>query len=159
MINQRQLQKILRKWGYSPLIHQTTAVITDAQIKALSSTPVTIISGAGAGKVILPVGGVIRLDPWFADYVIPDESTLSFGRFTWDQLTDQSLPGIFALGGPSIGLFGSSEWNVPYDPPSYFSDLPMQLIGNTIFTGGHVDNILLFSVAYMIFNLSTGTFE
>ena len=45
--------------GLAP-VHQATVELTDAQVKALNATPVTLAAAPGPNRVLLPLGGVMR---------------------------------------------------------------------------------------------------
>jgi hypothetical protein len=48
-------------------MRKATTSLSNAQIKALQSTPVTLIAAPGAGKIIVPISVILSLE-WTADY-------------------------------------------------------------------------------------------
>ena len=154
-------------------------VLTDEQIKELPTTPVEIVPAPGAGKIILPLYGVARLQ-WVSDYDnIHEAAQLRFvvgtagdALFPFRQDNASDVSGLLAGGGPD----GSIGWSptrfsgkVPVAPGPvlgsgtaqfYDSDLvnfPLVFqadngaSGN--FTGGNADNSLKVTVLYTIIDV------
>lgn len=48
-------------------VYSASVTLTDAQVKALPTTGVTVVAAQGAGKLILPISAVVR-HAWVADY-------------------------------------------------------------------------------------------
>jgi hypothetical protein len=49
--------------GHLAAIYQATVTLTDAQIKALPTTPITVVPAAGAATIMSPIGGM-----WTANF-------------------------------------------------------------------------------------------
>lgn len=150
-------------------IYQQIFTLTDAQIKALPSTPVEIIAAPGANKCIFPLFAMLRL-AWTADYTnIDGTATISIlngvqGILSqWAEAVGSGVSGILAGGGPD----GSWGWSLLsanasittlrslsniYD--SDIANLPINIsatngaLGN--FQGGDVANGLEGTLHYMI---------
>jgi hypothetical protein len=157
--------------GGSSTVLSATITLTDAQIKALPTTPFQLVAAPGAGKMILPQSAILILD-WTADYAsidaacymqiqTPDETlVLSFSENTGDGGPNA----IFAAGGDAIGVFGIRQQVVSSFTrmlsgglaQSSFNNQPLQLlIGNNgvNLTGGNAANTLKVTVYYVVVDL------
>lgn len=169
-------------------LHQATVTLTDAQIKALPTTPVTVVAAPGASKLIVPTVAVARL-AWVADYTGIDGDTyvnVDLGTNGWvAKLQESTLSGVSALlagGGPdgTVVAFTVNQLSGATVTPAtplvhthqgavvggfYDADVvnvPLTISaynGGLNFTGGNVGNALSVSVAYYILNTLTGLFE
>ncbi|HET9566213.1 MAG TPA: hypothetical protein VFP27_17355 [Mycobacterium sp.] len=150
------------------LLHQATVTLTDAQIKALPTTPVELIAAPGANRYLVPVVSKMQVTlNWVANYTnIAQDSGLNLilsdgAAFSWDV--------VFSEGGNEMLLaWGASiTWQVNESEvlsttgtgnnadtllngaltlkigPSAPSDL----------TGGHADNTLDVSLLYYVFDV------
>ena len=85
--------------------HQRSVILTDAQIKALPTTAVTIVPAPGIGKLIIPQVAIARMN-WTADYDNIDSVCALYvdlsGTFV-GALFQETLSGVSSLlagGGP-----------------------------------------------------------
>jgi hypothetical protein len=155
--------------GGSGLLLKATVTLTDAQIKALPTTPVEIVAAPGAGKLIWPLSAVIVCDTSANGYTNTDNVVALFIEW-WDgsHLSNQwgvSHPNVLNL----LTAFDKVVLHVPpADTPSAFgveldgiylstsqlADFPLRLrlpndpAGN--FTGGDPANTLRCTVFYCV---------
>ena len=54
--------------GGSLIVTQSTVVLSNAQVIALPTTPVTVLPAPGAKRVIIPIFATLHLANWVADY-------------------------------------------------------------------------------------------
>lgn len=173
----------------SGFLHQGTATLTDAQIKALPTTAVDILAAPGANKLLVPQVVMLHMK-WEADYgSINANAVLKVdlnGTFIAG-LHESSLSGVSALlagGGPdgtwvamtlnqlANATVTSATPNVNphlhqgaadsgfYDADIVNVPLRISVEGNGgDFTGGDSNNELQISVAYLVLNTVTGEFE
>lgn len=184
-LNAATLRRALYKMGLvnaagnsASLIHQAMATLTDAQIKALPTTWPEIIAAPGIGKLVVLTSAILfhsggtdvglfesiytngsldfpssslylayGADFQLATYLI-DPAILRFlGRIA---ISIPAIDGLFTGGGGVAAAQADSD-NV--------LNQPIQLVcyntaGN--FTGGHPNNRLHVSVAFVVLNLVTG---
>lgn len=161
--------------GTLPLFFQTVT-LTNAQIKALPTTPVVVVPAPGAGKMILPVARAINKPTFAAPYTnqsapntqpyavltwgdevgyasawMPDDDDPSLGQFS--KLFD-AAPQVFVLDSYSDT---AATWGLVSQAQSFNAEnLPVKLfVSNAAgdFTGGHADNVLVVTVVYCVVDL------
>lgn len=102
--------------GGSQAIQSATVTLTDAQIKALPSTPFTLVAAPGSGKLILPVDAVMSLDAQGGAYtnVTNQQMWLSYGSGgrTISAIYDENTQGAFADDSAVHVLLGFSNSQV-----------------------------------------------
>ena len=151
----------------------STTELTDSQIKALPSTPITVIAAPGAGKGIIPISVMLSISPWIADYTNIDgacQLLLSDAPDNVEILSrlketvGNGISNLLAWGEASIAtinqqalvsggnLSGNSGWNL--------ADLENQSLaiqatngGSGDFTGGNAGNKLKVTVTYIIIDI------
>lgn len=85
-------------------ILQRTVTLTDAQIKALPTTPVEVVPAPGEGKIAYPIAGFLSIDTTEGFYENAPVTfvVVSWGDATWEALahleTNADVP--FTQGGP-----------------------------------------------------------
>jgi len=158
-----------------PTGYQATVTLTDAQIKALPTTPVIVVPAPGENRVI--VTGVILGDP-------AGDSTLTLSAAAnYTNITSSPVPMLrFRLGSGAYANYyniqeaftyavqwGEVVWPMGYNDfasgGQNYDDLPTQsnqpvkisivngALGN--WTGGHASNQLIVTVAYRVYDLTT----
>ena len=151
------------------IIHQTSIELTDAQIKALPTTAVEILGALGADKAIVPIFTLWILNNTAA-YTNLD-ATLYLRMKVYNPIINYSESDNGALGSTGVavleglinqtsalGSIGLWWWG-----DSNIFNAPLQISADNgasgDLTGGDAANTLKITVAYMIFNLSTGRYE
>jgi hypothetical protein len=157
-------------------VYTRIKTLTDAQVKALPSTPIDIVPAPGAGKILWLQSFWMRMN-WVADYTnIAATSFLFFkiGGVTTPlslrQEVNSGVSGLLAGGGPDgVSAFqaGSFKAAAAYNAAGfaassgfYDSDvmnLPITLVGvNTDgdFTGGDSGNSLIVTVNYSLLDFN-----
>jgi hypothetical protein len=153
-----------------------TVTLTDAQIKALPSTPVEIVPAPGAGKALIPFQIVLRMSIATAYANIGDKAGIADTLFAFTPLANGSGDWVTAsLGGTNKVayallapyLYDGAEGIVAPARPNASTDVvanqPIALqcsnfngeeytdLGN--FTGGHASNTLKVTVFYTIIDV------
>jgi hypothetical protein len=154
----------------STLVQQVTMVLTDAQIKALPTTAITLVTAPGLGRVILPLLAYLRLVRAAAyTNVDADDASLylSNGAAATGLLrnsADQtSLTGLLegSAGTSVVSLIPASAYDMSDVAPvgivaaeSTLANKPLTLVvGNNaagVFTGGNAGNSLQITVLYTV---------
>ncbi len=138
-----------------------TVTLTNAQIKALPTTPITIVASAGAGTILLPVGYKYQAR-FTTDYTNADIGATLQVRFAGDN-GSQLGPGRFIAQGPqwSMGVVGfnnqrslraqlAADWAfslLGFDDTALTVAMANASLGNL--TGGHSSNTLAVSIDYI----------
>jgi hypothetical protein len=172
--------------GGEEMLHSGTVLLTDAQIKALPTTPVQIVASPGASKVNIPLMTALRItgttgytnipadfgELWLAwaqgaaraGVMIKDNSAAFLANFT-AFFNNVSLPWpINQMLMPSARIFDPAAelFLQPDDATELIVDASLDLFCQTgagDLTGGDAGNRLRCSVAYITWNLTTGEFE
>lgn len=169
-----------------PLLRRATVTLTDAQIKALPTTPIQILEAQGVNKAILPVlcafagngiGGNpytnINADAYMAlrnesdadvfDLIINDSSIPL--THVEDLLGGVGQPDKFAATVTPFAPGFFQGWGVipTVHPRSTVENqaykLALDNMGSGDLTGGDAEATLIISLAYWVFDLSTGEIE
>lgn len=164
------LDALISGGGGASLLHQETLLLTDAQTKALPTTPVEIITAPGANRVILPypLGGAFLSQQTVAYSDVDAAATLDMlvGGFAFP-LTSSTHPtanSLLTFGAAAMAPFVfNPTLSGIVDSPSIYVNVAAAIsmvnpIGGDL-AGGHADNTLRVSVAYLIVNTLTGVFE
>jgi hypothetical protein len=158
----------------SSLIHQVTATLTDAQIKAISggSTHYQLVAAPGATRMFQPIIWIARrnftagysnitaadaffgLDTvWLASNGMANADFSTFFGSTGIQILRGSAPISIVVGGASPGApypVGDGTLNAPLNIQIYN--------GAGALTGGHTANTLMVTVLYATLDATTGVF-
>lgn len=155
------------------VVYQQTITLTDAQIKALPTTPVEVVAAPGENRVLIPVSAMAVSEFSANDYTNVDaEATMSLG---WGNTVASTRAHIGngtwfdAWGGPGQGrVFGfilaptlaiRDTAIISETGRQDIIDEPLTLIvnngepGDGNFTGGNVANTLQVTVLYMVVDL------
>jgi hypothetical protein len=173
--------------GGEEMIHSGTAELTDAQIKALPTTPVQIVASPGASKINIPLMTALRItgttgytnlgigvsELWLAwaqgaaraSLLIKDNTPAGIANFT-AFFNNSSIPWpINQMLMPSARVFDPAA-ELFLQPDDAIADLNVDAsldlfcqTGVGDLTGGNAANRLRCSVAYITWNLTTGEFE
>jgi hypothetical protein len=157
------------------ITHQATVSLTNAQLKALNTTPIVIVAAPGSGKAIIPLSAMAVLT-WVANYTAIDPSAVF--AITHDgilpstlapayETPDSNVTNLLANGSGGVSVFGpvaltSAALTPQPELNMGLSNLAVlvQLFNNGAdLTGGDAGNALVVSVLYLILNLTTGVFE
>jgi hypothetical protein len=147
-----------------------TKSLSDAEIKALPTTPIQLIPAPGAGKVIVPINAFVSITPWVANYTNINANAQLYmadpaENFNITTVLKQSngngVGNTLAWGEASVGLINqkqivsgvtlvsNSGWNLADG-----ENQPLMLFaangGSGNFTGGDPGNVLKVTVSYMI---------
>lgn len=154
------------------VVHHQSITLTDAQIKALPTTPIELVDAPGAGVAVVALRFVQRTDAMAGAYSNVNAAALfnySYGN-TGNPFLDLPAGGITANrltddAGIAFDMFNGWWQTVgnSWDDVSDFVDQPLRFDafndsdGN--FTGGHASNSLTLWVVYVLLNTTTGEFE
>lgn len=155
-------------------LYQATVSLTDAQIKALPTTPVEIVAAPGAGKMLSFVTAVLVLDNTAGVYsnveagancrlTIGDFQASIWGDWSW-LLTDGSEVGVVTIPGVigtlGVGAVDSADDISLAGNSDYLSAVENQPLrfqfanaGSGALTGGHAANTLKVTVWYGVFEV------
>jgi hypothetical protein len=166
----------------SSILHQASITLTDAQIKALPSTPQVMVAAPGANKVIVFQRGItfVNLAADYSGYISAN-AVLWFGTGAGNTASNYMsgsdilmTPGHTA--GQQIGYFTPRQeldYPIEFFPGEYVLGLASKAVNIPLsmyaanpypgttdpFQGGDAANYMKVSVTYYIFNITTGQFE
>lgn len=145
-----------------------TVTLTNAQIKALPTTPVQILAAPGASKIIFPMAAWLRAN-WAADYTNIDAGAIVKLLINTEILTTlnntviSGVTQLLAGGGPdgsNVFLIGRQHINATnmfgtsgiYDSDAANKPLTIEVTNGALgaFTGGHASNTLKITVYYVV---------
>ena len=148
------------------LLQKATVTLTNAQIKALPTTPVEVVAAPGAGKLLVALYSVFALTTHAGDYTNINAAAqlgvdLSFGLSTsagvLNEASGGGVSGVLAVGGPGIGFVGHTGNSPPFEPPTTFVNTALVVAalngGSGDFTGGNGANTLKVTVYYVVVDL------
>lgn len=163
----------------SSIVHQATRTLTNDEIIHLPTTEIAVVSAAGSGLTIMPIFGSLALH-WVADYtninvnatmaitgylsvldegVTPSQSKVSAllagGGDAWTYM----LPSNSVDEANSSTILASTIGGEPVASENAALTVYIANGGSGILTNGNAGNTLTISVAYLIYNVSTGIFE
>lgn len=153
--------------------------LTDAEIKALPTTAITLVASPGAGRAIIPRFGFLLVDSATANYATYDPTcsieirpagTAGILQILYgDSGSEGTVPALLWSGGVRfvyMGLRGkvaSPDLYPLSDAPENLEDEALVLFGSNgalgNFTGGDAANYGVVQVEYNIFNFTTKRFE
>jgi hypothetical protein len=161
--------------GDTSLLHYASLIMSDAQIKALPSTPITFVSALGANKQIIPTLWIIRsqLTAAYTNVSLTlGDTTINVsigGAVPFSYLRHQILQNTSpeTIVAPPQTVAYTDELNDWATRPRILSgydqvNTPLTVESFNVggdFTGGHADNEILMSITYMVLDVSTGIFE
>lgn len=176
MIRRRGRSSVFELPAEIAIVRQATVTLTNAQIKALPTTAVTLVNARGANTLIVPVSVTYRLhnaagayvsDPGATWHILLGAQEASAMIKTADMLAEPSTHlGWFSFDNNKVGT-GDFADMVTHDLERLdfeWINLPlgirdMYIGGNLDYTGGHASNTLRIAVAYMTLNILTGIYE
>jgi hypothetical protein len=159
--------------GGAAVVQLATATLTDAQIKALHTTPVQVLAAPGAGKYIAVIAALVACDTTAASYtnvnsvqgelLLETVTSTRIGVLKVDEYAD-----LFTWGGQlayQLGPLTSLEWVT--GPPARMTQPPFSLDDNADtalqlnvnnssngnFTGGNAANSLTLTLLYMVLDV------
>ena len=156
--------------GAASIVHQATVLLTDAQIKALPTTPFEIVAAPGANWAFVPIAAALVIDTTAGAYATIDAnaSITVIGNITNLSSIVESDGQVtaFLTGGERMAFLGQMYGGgvygqAPVDSWSTYSDRALQLYaasGGTNFTDGNAANTLRVSVEFRVFDVTTGRF-
>lgn len=134
------------------LVQYAQKVLTNAQVLALSSTPITIIPAQGAGTIIEPLGGVLSFSSTGA-YTVNGSNLLRLwytSRWVGPAASNTiTTTGFLTLTSSPVENYGGVPDNelVTKNQPIVLQDTT-----GTAFTGGNAANTLTVRLAYRVHN-------
>ena len=145
-----------------PALRSATLTLTDAQIKALPTTPISFITAPGTGRRIIPVKGQWRADTSAGAYTNID-ATLAKLRLVYGatvalasaEVMDDGAPGAFTslLGGAAVKSVGLHYWDEDPVAVSSVENAAVQVsIDNSAsgnLTGGNAANSLRVTLLFL----------
>lgn len=162
----------------APLLHQASVTLTNAQIKALptNGNGITIVGAAGAGTIMMPQFAMLKCAS-VAAYTNIDVNTEAS---IWLSSAVECVKLSNTTNTTIATLLGASEASMyAYSPaesqivstvtggfPMYGSDVDnVEMVFRIVngsptsdFTGGNAANSLTVTVAYLVFNTTSGQF-
>lgn len=146
-------------------VQQATVTLTDAQIKALPSTPVEVVGTPASGKAYVLVNVTLNGSfvaaytnltghGWWEDLGLYAQGTYGSGQVSDFTGLDGFLNYTSDRGLVTLGPY---QWMKRPASAASFELVALNDTGD--FTGGHASNTLTVSVLYYVLDLSTGLFD
>lgn len=168
------------------MLHQVSATLTDAQIRALPSTPVTLAPAISGTAFYVPLYGIFRAH-LVQPYIVPNNCWVVAGgnHGLWlDSIINEPVEGWVQITNLLGTLWGYGDQIQPVSSGQAYSTQEFATIGgelvwgggpnpaanqplivdgwtasHTPFTGGDPGNTLIISVLYTTFDLATNAFS
>ena len=157
------------------MLHQATVTLTDAQIKALPTTPIEVVAAPGANKLLALIEAILLRKFAAGAYTNITDANLYLSdvdkSYIWTPATaGANASTVFGAADKFTILTpnaqGTSGGNLLATAYSGYAlteavNKAMYLATDVAsdFTGGHANNTLIVSVAYLVLNTSTGEYE
>lgn len=148
-------------------VYRGVADLTDAQIKTLPTSPVTIVPAPGEGQMVLPIGGFVWLDNQEGVYVLDGDPIWQLVYVSSPFPKEASgfidptgaflAPGLYSAPIPSLSSYNAVEgylsWGLTGDANERVNTaLAIADVYNGVpnYTGGNVANSLRVTVVYTV---------
>lgn len=157
-INQelKRIWRAVRSAGSTPVLQVAEVTLTDAQIKALPTTPIQIVATPGAGKYIKYLGSALVLDVTAGIYTNLNTSSMNIRRVGQNPLT-VDFSGSYLEDNSNIWVYQDTSVNddgVPV-PIAELENLAIEISSQNTgnLTGGNAANTLKITVYYIVVDL------
>lgn len=164
------LKSMFTNLGSTSLLQSATVILTDAEIKTLPTTPVTIVAAQGADKSVNIISAVIQLDNQAGAYTADANSSLQL--FSGNIAITSPMKAANALNNTGLytsffqipnlefatsGAFSGATFNLLQTQEAQFNNQDIYiadfLVGVVDYTGGNAANTLKVTVYYTVVDL------
>jgi hypothetical protein len=157
-------------------VFKSIKTFTDAQIKAIPTTPLDIVDAQGANKIIIPIScvGILKVPGGVSDFYTNNTDAVWYlklnrqasniavvqqalgGGSVTSTIINFSLPVLSYIVGGSFDATVASNWDATEDQGDLNKPLKLygDYLGGSDYTGGNAANELKVTTCYMVIDLS-----